>query len=333
MTAQPIPRQERHHEFEGMIASDPSMLRLFETITRAAPLDEPVLIHGESGVGKELVARALHRRSGRGGALVAINVAALAGDLVESELFGSVRGAFTGATDRVGLLETVRGGTLYLDEAGDLPPTVQAKLLRVLEGRTVRRLGSTAERAVSFRLVLSVQESVESLVSTGRWRPDFRYRVERLTLDIPPLRDRPGDVPILAAGIGARYGAALDRGGFAALERHWWPGNVRELEAVVSRAAFAAHGCVVTARHVMDAISTCGAAEPPARWERSLEVVEREHIELVLRRTGYDVEQAGTVLGMSRSALYRKVAVYGIGLRRRAPAGRIAHEPGGAAPD
>ncbi len=299
-------------EFHGMVGAHPTMIQLFEDIGRAAPLDVPILIQGPTGSGKELVAQALHALSGRGGPLVAVNMGAVPEQLAESELFGSVRGAYTGAVaDRKGLVALASRGTLHLDEATELSPGIQLRLLRVLETGRVRALGASVDGAVDFRLVLSTQRPAAALVAAGHWRPDFYYRVAGLTLEVPALAERPTDIPLLVD----RFLTLLGRPSLGPTDtelrfQHTWPGNVRELRRVVERAAFAAGELPVTTRHLQEAIERLHPAAGPTgstRVRRSLRELEREHIVETLRESGGSARMAASVLGLSRSQLYRRM--------------------------
>ncbi len=314
--------------FHGMVGSHPSMRRLADEIGRAAPLDVPILIQGPTGVGKELVAQALHALSGRTGQMVSVNVATLPEQLAESELFGSVRGAYTGAdADRKGLIETAEAGTLYLDEATDLSPVLQAKLLRALETGVIRRVGATGDRRVCFRLVLSAQKSPNELLAEGVWRLDFYYRVAGVVLIVPPLSERTSDIGLLLDDWLARIGREpLGPGSADLLAGHPWPGNVRELKRALERAVFAAGDRPVTAQGVLDAARALSPLDRvPLRrvTPGTLRDVEREHIERVLRETDWNTRAAALLLGVSVGQLYRRYEWLGITPpRRRISTGR-----------
>jgi DNA-binding NtrC family response regulator len=318
MTAPPAaPR-----EFQGMIGAHPTMLRLHDGIRRAAPLDLPVLVQGPTGSGKELVAQALHTLSGRRGPLVPVNVGTIPEQLAESELFGSVRGAYTGAVaERMGLIESARGGTLFLDEAAELSPATQVRLLRVLETGAVRPVGGTAARQVEFRLVLCVQQPVWELVAAKRWREDFYYRVAGVALTVPSLQERVSDIALLADHWLERLGRSpLAAAGAEALAGRSWSGNVRELRRAVERAAFAAGSEPVGVREILEAADSLRprtAPGPAPGAGASLTAIERQHIENVLRDCGYRTEAAARVLGLSVGQLYRKYRALGIAPPRR----------------
>jgi len=230
----------------GMIGESPPMQKLFDLLERVAPSNVPVLIHGETGAGKELVARALHAHSPRKGKpFVAENCAAIAPTLLESELFGHVRGAFTDASrDRKGTFVTADGGTVFLDEIGDMPSDMQSKLLRVLQDGEVRPVGASKALAVDVRVVAASHRDLAAMVAAGSFREDLLYRLNVITLQVPPLRDRKPDLPYLAAFLLERIAEeqggearALTADALAALAEHDWPGNVRELENVLRRAS------------------------------------------------------------------------------------------------
>jgi DNA-binding NtrC family response regulator len=303
--------------FHGMIGAHPTMLRLFDAIRRAAPLELPVIVQGPTGVGKELVAQALHVMSGRRGPIVPINVGTVPEQLAESELFGSVRGAYTGAvSERMGLVESARDGTLFLDEATELSPTTQIRLLRVVESGIVRPVGGTAGRQVDFRLILCVQQPAADLVATKRWREDFYYRVAGVSLTVPALQERASDVGLLANHWLLRLGhpplAARDAEQLAARR---WPGNVRELRRAIERAALLAGMEAVTIDGIVEAADSLSLRPSPGRETgagASLAAIEREHIERVLRECGYQTRAAARLLGLSAGQLYRKYRALGI---------------------
>ena len=222
----------------NLLGEHPTMQHLRAELAHAAQSTLPIVIVGETGTGKELVVQALHAASGCVGELVPVNVAALPDQLAEAELFGVARGAYTGAhVGRAGLLQYAHGGTLFLDEASDLSPSLQVKLLRVLESGLVRRLGANSEQRADFRLVLTLQRDPQTLVTEGPWRADFLYRVCGIVLRVPALRERLSDIPLLAAAFLARERRPpLSAEALQALEGHHWPGNVRELLRVMQRA-------------------------------------------------------------------------------------------------
>jgi two-component system response regulator FlrC len=300
------------------LTGDPRLAELVAMADRAAATDATVLVTGESGTGKELLARRIHARSRRADRpWVALNCAALPESLAESELFGHEKGAFTGALARHrGRFEQADGGTLFLDEIGDLSPAIQAKLLRALEERKIQRLGGTEPVAVDLRLVAATHRDLAMAAATGEFRSDLYYRLNVVALAIPPLRERPGDIALLAPrllseaterlGLPARR---LAPEALAALTRHSWPGNVRELRNAVERAAIAASGETIEPRHLPE---LGGAPSRPAVAPLSLEQRERQAILAALERTGGHREQAAELLGISVRTLYNRLRTYGI---------------------
>src|SRR5262245_45108493 len=275
--------------YAQMLGTSPAMKRVFELLESVAASDANVLVVGESGTGKELAANAVHAKSARtGGPLVKINCAALPKDLIESELFGHVKGAFTGATtDRAGLLEEAHRGSLLLDEITEMPADLQAKLLRVLEDRTVRRLGGSRLVPVDFRLVCSTNLDPSAAVREGRLRQDLYFRINTITITLPPLRDRTADIPLLAKSFLERFRSkhareieGIDPEAYRRLLAHRWPGNVRELEHAIELGVLVARGREVKVIDLPEAVqalagSDDGAAAPPPG---SLEEIERVSI-------------------------------------------------------
>jgi DNA-binding NtrC family response regulator len=265
-----LEREAEGQTIAGFVGASPTMRELYRQIDRVAASDISVFIHGESGTGKELAALAIHGRSGRSASpFVTINCAAIPESLQESELFGHERGAFTGAAQRrVGRFEQVAGGTLFLDEVAELAPNAQAKLLRVLQQRTIQRVGSGQEIEVDFRLLAATHQDLAAAVRAGRFREDLFYRIVVFELELPPLRDRQGDVALLAGHFLAQTGRELARrelrlapAALAALERYAWPGNVRELQNVCRRAAVTCDGDTIG---LADLPARLGAIGPPA---------------------------------------------------------------------
>jgi transcriptional regulator with GAF, ATPase, and Fis domain len=256
------------------IVADPEMVRLYALVERLAASELPVLVFGETGTGKDLAARAVHQMSRRGTRpFVGLNCAALQDSLVESELFGYERGAFSGATAaKPGLLETASGGTLFLDEVGDLPAVAQAKLLRVLEAKRLLRLGDVRERAIDIRIFAATNRDLAADVETGRFRQDLYFRLGAATIKIPPLRDRPRELPLLADMFlreacleAGRAPMVLAPATVRRLLDHAWPGNVRELKHVMEYLAATAGECVVEPAHVEARLGRIAAATPPPR--------------------------------------------------------------------
>jgi DNA-binding NtrC family response regulator len=309
------------------IGDSPAMKKVHEMIARVAETDATVLVTGESGSGKELVARDVHRRGKRkDGPFVAINCAALPETLLESELFGHVKGAFTDAkTAKKGLFVEASGGTLFLDEIGEMPLGMQAKLLRAFEERSVRPVGGTTETAFDARLVAATNRDLESLVESGRFREDLYYRINVVHIDLPPLRARGNDVLVLAQAFINRYAAPMEKSvkGFssAVAERllsYAWPGNVRELQNCIERALALARFEELTVEDLPPKVReykpsfVVVAADDPTDLV-SMEEVERRYIQRVMEAVGQNKTQAAKVLGFDRTTLYRKLERYKLG--------------------
>lgn len=296
----------------ALLGQHMSVVAVRDFIVRAGPRREPVLIQGETGTGKEVVAQQLHAASGRRQPLVALNMTAVPEALAEAELFGVRKGAYTGATEhRLGALEQANRSTLFLDEAGDTPLALQSKLLRVLDGSPYRRVGDTADRWSDFRLVLSVRDPASQLVARGLWRHDFSYRVGCLTVELPRLVDRGDDVALLADHFmqqgGCVRGSSPDA---SVLLSHDWPGHVRELRRAVERAVFQAGGGRPDAAHIVAAARELALVPPGEEGDfdrRSLRAVIEEHIRRTMRACDGRVPEAARILGLSRSQLYRKL--------------------------
>lgn len=298
----------------SLITRDPEMMRIARTVDRVASSNATVMLLGESGTGKEVLAQGLHAASKRSGRFVAINCAAIPENLLESELFGYERGAFTGAAKQtVGKIETANNGTLMLDEIGDLPQPLQAKLLRFLEQRTIERLGGRAEIPVDVRVVCATHQDLKRLCAEGRFREDLYYRLAEIVVTIPPLRQRIGDAVMLAHAFVRRFAQEQRRSGIAlsddavrAIERHTWPGNVRELLNATKRAVIMADGDRITPEDI-----GLPAPEEEFTGERSdldlrtaRENAEREAILAALARADDNIVKASEILGVSRPTLY-----------------------------
>jgi two-component system response regulator HydG len=314
----------RATKMDGMIGTSPAMRRVFELIDRVAETDATVLITGRSGTGKELVARALHTRGRRGaGPFVAVNCAALPEALLESELFGHVKGAFTDARSaRRGLFLKAHGGTLFLDEIADMPPGMQSKLLRVLQDRTVRAVGGDHEEAYDARLITATNRDIETEVEQRRFREDLFYRINVIRIDVPPLAARGRDILLLAQHFVARAGAQLQRpvrglssAAAAKLLAYGWPGNVRELENCIERAVALARSDELIVDDLPEIIRDYRSTDlsipgvDPTEL-LPMEEVERRHILRVLKSVGGSKAAAAAVLGLHPSTLYRKLDHY-----------------------
>jgi transcriptional regulator with PAS, ATPase and Fis domain len=309
----------QEERFGDVVGRSVRMREVFGVLERIAPTELTVLLSGETGVGKDVMARALHDRSARAGKpFVVFDCAAVAPTLIESELFGHVKGAYTGATaDAVGAFERADGGTLLLDEIGELSLELQPKLLRALEQRTVRPLGGPKEVPVDVRIVAASHRNLERAVKQGTWRQDLFFRLSVVTLEIPPLRQRQEDLPIITESILAQLGRKITVAPetYQILERYDWPGNVRELRNVIESASALADGPVLEPRHLVffkprqkDASSLSGLDLAG----KSLETIERAAIVQTLERCKGNKTHAAKALGISTSTLYEKVKKYSI---------------------
>lgn len=280
--------------------TSPAIRHAVGLVDRFARSQMPILVVGDTGTGKELIAERVHAMSGRRGELVDVNCGALPGDMIESLLFGHLRGSFTGAiADSPGLIQRAHGGTLFLDELSSLPLTGQAKLLRVLETRTLRRVGDGEKRAVDFRLVAAVQENVGLLVERGTFRLDLAQRVSGVVIELLPLASRLEDIAPLAHYFAATHGCALDTDAVRVLMTHSWPGNVRELKVTIERAAIGSGRHVLTAEVIVEAM--------PA-W--ALGSAGRGDASVIIRacaEANWDAIRAAELLGISRATLYRRL--------------------------
>ncbi|RDE51062.1 MAG: PEP-CTERM-box response regulator transcription factor [Candidatus Accumulibacter meliphilus] len=304
----------------GLLTRDPALLRVCRTIERVSVSDATVLLLGESGTGKEILARAVHESSARRGErFVAINCAAIPENLLESELFGYEKGAFTGAARMTpGKIETANNGTLMLDEIGDLPHSLQAKLLRFLQERVVERIGGRQEIPVNVRIVCATHQNLKSLISGGGFREDLYYRLAEIVVNIPPLRDRSGDPALLAHAFVRRFAEEQNRGAMTmredavrAIEAHLWPGNVRELENCIKRAVIMAEGNQLTA----DDIGLSGVESPDAvllDLRQARDDAERRVIIAAMARADGNVVKAAELLGVSRPTLYDLMHRFGL---------------------
>ncbi len=319
------PRASVPERAPALLGQSPALLEVQRRIARAARAEAPVLITGESGTGKELVARALHRASARRrGPFVALNGAVLRGDLLESELFGHEKGAFTGAVARrKGAFELAGGGTLFLDEVGELPLETQAALLRVVEGQPYTRVGGGEPLRAEARLVAATNRDLPARVKEGAFRQDLLYRLEVATIALPPLRERPGDVRLLCEHFLREHGrrAAHAPRRFApealeALEAWPWPGNVRELKNTIERLVIFCEGEEVALDDLPPSMrgarreAPAPAAEPGAF--PTLREVERRHVERALAETGWNKTRAAALLGIDRVTLYARIERYGL---------------------
>lgn len=305
--------------FEGMIGSSPQITAVFESIRKVASSQAPVLLLGESGVGKEMMARAIHNRSGRpDGPFVPINCGAIPESLLESELFGHEKGSFTGAhAQRLGRIESASGGTLFLDELGDIPLPLQVKLLRFLQEQKIERVGGRKEIEVDTRVVAATHVDLKRAIHEGKFREDLFYRVAVISIRIPALRDRTGDITLLAQSFLHRYTANTDRAGLRfspsclrSIEQHSWPGNVRELENRVRRAVIMAEGNTVKPSDLE--LSSNPSPSGGRTLREARDELERDMIEEALRRHDGKISPAASDLGISRPTFYELMERLGI---------------------
>ena len=308
---------------KGLIGKSPKIVEIYKTLARAALSASNVLVTGESGTGKELVARAIHDNSQRRAKrFVAVNCGALAENLLESELFGHVRGSFTGAVaDKAGLFDDANGGTLFLDEIGDITPALQIKLLRVIQEHELKPVGANETHMVDVRVIAATHRDLDSLVRTGKFREDLYYRLKVISMELPPLRERIGDLAELVEHFVARYAeknkkavSHVSEEALVLLKGYPWPGNIRELEHSIERAVAMSNTSVLFPEDFpVEIRRPAGVAASDSKG--SLEDMERAHIVRVLHDVGYNKSKASEVLGIDRATLYRKAQRYGIDLR------------------
>jgi two-component system NtrC family response regulator len=306
----------------SIISTAPEMLKVAKTVERVATADVSVMLLGASGTGKELLARAVHERSGRKGEFIAINCAAIPETLLEAELFGYERGAFTGAVkSNVGKIELAQGGTLFLDEVGDIPLPLQVKLLRFLQERVIERIGGRQPIPVDTRIVSATHQDLEAMIGDGRFREDLYYRLAEIVVNIPSLAERRGDAVLLARHFVNRFARELNAGvqslspdAIAAIDSYPWPGNVRELENRVKRAVIMADRKIVTAEDLDLPCTVNGGEEPlPINLRAAREQIDRRVIRQALTRTENNISGAAKLLGISRPTLYDLMKQYRLG--------------------
>jgi DNA-binding NtrC family response regulator len=327
--AAPSSREEldQRFDFRGLIGRDPRFLKILELIGRVAPTDASVLITGESGTGKELVAEALHRNSRRkGGPFVKVNLGGISSTLFESEMFGHVKGAFTDArTDRKGRFEMAHAGTIFLDEIGEIDPSAQVKLLRVLQDRSYEVLGSSITRTVDVRVIAATNRDLGEQVAKGQFREDLLYRLNLIAVRLPPLRERRGDIPVLArhfldaSAQVYRRGAevAISDKALAWLQSQGWPGNIRQLKQTLERAVLVLDGDVLEVEDLraLSDLDSRSARDPnalPSPGSMTLDEMEKAMIVKCLRHYEGNVTRVAEALGLSRAALYRRFEKYGL---------------------
>jgi DNA-binding NtrC family response regulator len=295
-----------------MIGSSPAMIEIYKTVSRVAPTEATVIVEGETGTGKELIAHMIHRFSSRAQhPFVPVDCSAIPPALLESELFGAIKGAFTGADrDRTGVFEAANKGTVFLDEIGDIDPAFQVKLLRFLQEREIRPVGSSREKKVDVRVVAATNRDLQKMVEEGRFREDLWFRLNVVRLTLPPLRERRNDVPLLASYFIEKYNARYNRdvklteSGLKALRDFTWPGNVRQLQHLIERLVILLPDGRIDAEAVEDAIA---AMEPGGVASETLAETEADQIRRVLAATGGNKSRAAAILGIERKTLYRKL--------------------------
>ena len=308
--------------FGNLVGSSPGMVHVYKAIARVAQTDSTVLLQGESGTGKELIARAIHCSGPRSeGPFITVDGGALADSLLESELFGHERGSFTGAVSlHKGLLEKAQSGTCFLDEVADLSPALQGKLLRVIQEKEIRRVGSNSSTSLDVRIIAASKLPLEPLVRAGTFREYLYYRMNVVTIDIPPLRERPEDIPLLVQRFINLYGPLktppvtdVSCKAMELLRRYWWPGNVRELEHAIERAVALSPHAVLCPEDLPPVVQN---AEPEslarAQGWVTLEDLERDHILRVLDSHQHDLGRSAVILGIHRKTLLRKLRHYGV---------------------
>jgi transcriptional regulator with PAS, ATPase and Fis domain len=300
-----------------MIGSSPAMIEIYKTASRVAPRDATVLIEGETGTGKEMVARMIHRFSPRAqNAFVPVDCASVAPTLLESELFGAMKGAYTGADrDRIGVFEAAHRGTVFLDEIGEIELNFQLKLLRFLQEKEIRPLGSARAKEVDVRVVAATNRNLQKMVEEKKFREDLWFRINVVRITIPPLRDRRGDIPLLARFFVNKYAETYNcevrllESGLKALQEYVWPGNVRQLQHLIERLSILAPQGRIDREAVNEALTIMEARE---RAVDTLAEAEEEQIRRVLAATGGNKSRAAQILGIERKTLYRKLEKMGL---------------------
>jgi DNA-binding NtrC family response regulator len=295
-----------------MIGSTPPMVEIYKIVSRVAPTDATVLLEGETGTGKELIARMIHRNSPRAGhPFIPVDCASIPASLLESELFGALKGAYTGADrDRMGLLEAAHLGSVFLDEIGDLDPGFQLKLLRFLQEKEIRPVGSSRPKPVDVRVIAATNRPLQTLVETEKFRDDLWFRINVVRILVPPLRERRGDISLLAHYFVRKYqqvyqrDARLAESGVRAMENYTWPGNVRQLQHLIERLVILAPDGRIDEKAVQGGVA---ASQPTESGGETLVEAEQEQIRRVLAATGGNKSRAAKILGIERKTLYRKI--------------------------
>jgi two-component system response regulator HydG len=313
-------------KFQGIIGTSPHMQKVFDLVTNASRSDAPVIIYGESGTGKELVARAIHRLSERyRGPYVKVNCAALTESLLESELFGHVKGAYTGAVkDRSGRFETAHGGNIFLDEIGDLPLSTQVKLLRVLEEKIIERVGANASIPVNVRIISATNRNLMKLIEAGLFREDLYFRINVIPVHLPPLRERIEDIPLLADAFFNKIRLKVDkeftgisRETMEALINYTWPGNVRELKSAFEYACVTCQGGTIQPEHLpTDILAEKKTPGPAKRLSINREQIKKRELIKILEETGGNQSAAAKLLGVTRVTIWNRMKRYGIGSKK-----------------
>jgi len=316
-----LARMHFSYPLEGVIAASPQMHEVCRIVERLAPTDMTVLLLGESGTGKEVIAHALHNLSSRAGKpFIAVNAAAIPENLLESELFGYEKGAFTGAVSQVkGKFELADGGTFFLDEIGDIPLGLQAKLLRVLQERVVERIGGRQEIHLNVRVLCATHRDMRKLIAAGGFREDLYYRINEMIINLPPLRERTGDIPLLARAFMTRYAKQMMRNilgikddAMSALEAYDWPGNVREMEHKIKRAVVMAQGSFIEVKDLE--LSQGGGRRRVLTLREAREAAERQAICEALSESGENVSKAAELLEITRPTLYSLLTKFNLKL-------------------
>jgi len=314
-----LARMHINHPLDGVIASSPQMHEVCRLVEQLAPTDLSVLLLGESGTGKEVIAKAIHHLSPRkDGPFVAINAAAIPENLLEAELFGYEKGAFTDAAKQTkGKIEIASGGTLFLDEIGDMPLNLQPKILRFLQERVIERIGGRKVIEVDVRVICATHQDIQRLIAEGLFRQDLLFRINEATIELPPLRERMGDVPVLARAFLHRYNQEMKRDlldfsdtALAAMEQYEWPGNVRELQGRVKTAVALAKGPKVEAKDLRLVATETGQRLKTLREAR--ETAEREAVVAALNKAGGKIAKAAEILAITRPTLYALLSKYGL---------------------
>src|SRR3989339_1097578 len=312
-------QMDKISRFDNIIGQSDPMKKIYSVIEEVAKTDAPILILGETGTGKELIAKAIHVKSPRNNLpFVALNCGAFPDSLLEAELFGYAKGAFTGAAhSRKGFFEVVSGGTLFLDEIGEISRKMQVDLLRVLQEKKITRLGDTHPIDVNFRLLSATRQDLQTKIQEGHFRSDFFYRINIISIEIPPLRERKEDIPLLVYHFLEKYSQettkkidSVDKTTLDHLKAYPWPGNVRELENAVERAVVLSKSRTLTLKD-FDFLKLAPDLSPPSYETLSLQDMEKRHIETVLRNNDWNISRSADILGVSRATLHRMINRHG----------------------